>query len=536
LRGGSEVNGDFITALKQIEKERTIPLEVIISAIEDALGAAYKRNFGPSQNVVIEIDRNTGALRAMAKKMVVARVSDPQLEISLAKAKKMKPDVQKGEEIEIEVTPADFGRIAAQAAKQVIVQRIREAEREIIFNEFTKREEEIISGVVQRYEQKNCLLDLGKVEGVLGPSEQVAGEHFKHGDRIRVLVLEVKKTTRGPQVVVSRTHPNLIKRLFEMEVPEIGQNIIDVKTVVREPGHRSKIAVFSKDPKVDSVGACVGPKGSRVQNIVDELKGEKIDIISWSADQVLYISNSLSPAKVIGVTLYDYDKSALVVVPNHQLSLAIGKEGQNARLAAKLTGWKIDIKSEAQYAEMRVELEAKAVEMARLKAEEEARKKAELEARKKAEEEARKKAEEEARKKAEEEARMMTEEEARKKAQEETVRTKAEEEARLKAEEEARLKTEEEARKKAEEQELLRIEEEARKKAEEEFALREGIAIEPEGEAGDKPKKKKTRKERLAEQEMEDMIPRKKKAKGEKRRAREVEVDEELEDYSNVKW
>jgi transcription termination/antitermination protein NusA len=526
------VNGDFITALKQIEKERTIPLEVIIGAIEDALGAAYKRNFGPAQNVTIEIDRTTGALRAMAKKMVVTRVSDAQLEISLAKAKKLKPDIQKGEELDIEVTPADFGRIAAQAAKQVIVQRIREAEREIIFNEFTKREEEIISGVVQRYEQKNCLLDLGKVEGVLGPSEQVAGEHFKHGDRIRVLVLEVKKTTRGPQVVVSRTHPNLIKRLFEMEVPEIGQNIIEVKSVVREPGHRSKIAVYSKDPKVDSVGACVGPKGSRVQNIVDELKGEKIDIIGWSADPVIYISNSLSPAKVVGVTLYDYDKSALIVVPDHQLSLAIGKEGQNARLGAKLTGWKIDIKSESQYAGMKEELEAKAVEMARLKAEAEARKKAEEEARKIAEAEARKKAEEEARKKAEAEARKMTEEAARKKAQEDTVRTKAEEEARIIAEEEARKIAEEAARKKAEEEELLRIEEEARKKAEAEFALREVIATEPESE--EKAKKKKTRKERLAEQEMEEMIPRKKKAKGDKRRPREIE--EELDEYSNIKW
>jgi len=513
------VNGDFITALKQIEKERAIPLDIILGAIEDALGAAYKRNFGPSQNVVIEIDRTNGAMRAMAKKMVVTKVSDPQLEISLAKAKKIKPDVQKGEEIDIEVTPEDFGRIAAQTAKQVIVQRIREAEREIIFTEFTRREEEILSGIVQRYEQKNILLDLGKIEGIIPPSEQVAGEHFKHGDRIKALVLEVKKTTRGPQVVLSRSHPHLIKRLFEMEVPEISHNIIEVKSVVREPGNRSKIAVYSKDAKVDPVGACVGPKGSRVQTIVDELKGEKIDIIHWSADPTLYISHSLSPAKVVLVTIYEYDKSAIVVVPDHQLSLAIGKEGQNARLAAKLTGWKIDIKNQTQYAGMKEELEEKAREMARLKAEEEARRKAEEEARRKAEEEARRKAEEEARRKAEEDAKKKAEEEARRTA-EERARIAAEEEVRRKAEEEARLAAEEEGRRRAEEEAFLKPVREA-------YVAAPPVESESEAEA----KKKKKRKDRRAEQEMEEMIPRKKKARGP--RVRGVEDDDE---YSAYRW
>ncbi|MDQ7825040.1 MAG: transcription termination factor NusA [Candidatus Eremiobacteraeota bacterium] len=522
------MNPDFIAALKQIEKERAIPLEVILGAIEDALGAAYKRNYGPTQNVAIKIDRITGALQATAQKTVVARVSDPQNEITLAKAKKINPDAQKGDEIDMEVTPSDFGRIAAQTAKQVIVQRIREAEREIIFTEFTKREEDVISGVVQRYEQKNCMVDLGKLEGVLPSTEQVAGEHFKHGDRIKALILEVKKTARGPQVVLSRSHPNLIKRLFEMEVPEISSGLITIKSVVREPGHRSKIAVVSKDTKVDPVGACVGPKGSRVQNIVDELKGEKIDIISWSADPTMYLSNSLSPAKVVTVILYDYDKSAFVVVPDHQLSLAIGKEGQNVRLAAKLTGWKIDIKSESQYGTMKEELEAKAAEMARLKAEEEARKKAELEARKKAEEEARKKASEEAQKKASEEAQKKASEEAQKKASE-VAEQQAVDEVRRKLEEEARLKAEEEARK-WEEEERLRREAEERWRTEEEARLKTEAAAAPsEAVESEAAKKKKKRKERRAEEEMEDMAPKKKK-KAKRTRLTEEEVDE-YEEY-----
>lgn len=345
------MNGEMISAMKQIEKERQIPIEVLLEAIESALLSAYKRNFGATQNVAVQIDRQTGGVRVLARKTVVSTVKDAQVEISLAEAKAMEPTVKKGEILEFEITPQDFGRIAAQTAKQVIVQRIREAERDIIFTEYSARQGDIVSGVVQRYEQRNILVDLGRAEAVLPQSEQVPYENFRHGDRIKAYVLEVKKTTRGPQVVISRTHPNLIKRLFELEVPEIRQGVIEIKALVREPGHRSKIAVKSKDSNVDAVGACVGPKGSRVQTVVDELRGEKIDIINWNEDLVTYISNSLSPAKVVTVTVYDYDKSALVMVPDHQLSLAIGKEGQNVRLAAKITGWKIDIKSETQVKE-----------------------------------------------------------------------------------------------------------------------------------------------------------------------------------------
>ena len=360
------MNPDFIKALKQIEKEREIPLEVILVAIEDALSSAYKRNYASSQDVMIKIDRSTGELHASAVKTVVDKVSNSLTEISLANAKKIEPKIKVGMEIDVVVTPDDFGRIAAQTAKQVIVQRIREAERDIVFGEFTKRDEELVSGVVQRYEQKNYMIDLGRVEGVLPVSEHVPSEHFKHGDRIKAIIMRAQKTPRGPQIILSRTSPTLVKRLFENEVPEISSGLIQIKSVVREPGNRSKIAVESKDPKVDPVGACVGHKGSRVQNIVDELKNEKIDIINWDNDPSVYIANSLSPSKVLSVQLYAYDKSALVIVPDHQLSLAIGKEGQNARLAAKLTGWKIDIKSESQYEVNKEELMAKAIEMERL--------------------------------------------------------------------------------------------------------------------------------------------------------------------------
>lgn len=360
------MNPDFIKALKQIEKEREIPLEVILIAIEDALTSAYKRNYISNQDVTVKIDRATGELNASAVKMIVDKVSNTLVEISLANAKKIDPDAQLGMEIEVVVTPDDFGRIAAQTAKQVIVQRIREAERDIVFGEFTKRDEELVSGVVQRYEQKNYMVDLGRVEGVLPISEHVPTEHFKHGDRIKAVIMRAQKTPRGPQIILSRTSPTLVKRLFENEVPEISSGLIQIKSVVREPGNRSKIAVESKDSKIDPVGACVGHKGSRVQNIVDELKNEKIDIINWDSDPSVYIANSLSPSKVLSVQLYAYDKSALVIVPDHQLSLAIGKEGQNARLAAKLTGWKIDIKSESQYEENKEELSAKAAEMERL--------------------------------------------------------------------------------------------------------------------------------------------------------------------------
>ena len=352
------MNTDFLSALKQIERERNIPMNMLLQAIEDALVAAYKRNFGPNQNVIIEIDRNTGELHIWQRKLVVPEVEEPGLEMSIEEAQQYSPEADIGMELDIEVPNDTFGRIAAQTAKQVIVQRIREAEREIVYGEYAKREGELISGTVQRYEHRSLLVDLGRAEGVIPPNEQAHNEWFRHGDRVKAYVLEVKTTARGPQVMLSRSQPGFLVRLFELEVPEIRQGIIQVKAVVREAGYRSKIAFKSLDNAVDPVGACVGPKGSRVQAVVDELKGEKIDVIPWSDDPHTFVANSLQPARVSRVTLYDDQKSAVVVVPDSQLSLAIGKEGQNARLAARLTGWKIDIKSETQAREMS-EVEAK---------------------------------------------------------------------------------------------------------------------------------------------------------------------------------
>jgi len=297
------------------------------------------------------LDRTTGSYHVYAIKTIVDNVENEITEISLSEARKTKADYEVGDILEVEVTPANFGRIAAQTAKQVVVQRIREAERGIIYEEFSNRESDILTGIVQRIEAKNVFIDLGKTEAVLTPSEQIAGEEYTHGDRIKAYIIEVKKTPKGPQVIVSRTHPGLLKRLFELEVPEIHDGIVEIKSVAREPGMRSKIAVYSKDEDVDPVGACVGHKGMRVQAIVDELRNEKIDIVKWNADSAKYIANALSPAKVISVAVNEEEKISRVVVPDYQLSLAIGKEGQNARLAAKLTGWKIDIKSESQAAD-----------------------------------------------------------------------------------------------------------------------------------------------------------------------------------------
>ena len=272
-------------------------------------------------------------------------------EISLSQARAIRPEYEVDDVIEIEVTPANFGRIAAQTAKQVVVQRVREAERGIIYEEFMSRESDIITGLVQRVENRNVFIDLGKTEAVLTPAEQIPTETYNHGDRIKAYIVEVKKTNKGPQVVASRTHPGLLKRLFELEVPEIQDGTVEIKSVARESGMRSKIAVYSKDENVDPVGSCVGQKGMRVQAIVDELGSEKIDIVKWNEDSAKYIANALSPAKVVSVAVNEEEKISRVVVPDYQISLAIGKEGQNARLAAKLTGWKIDIKSESQAAE-----------------------------------------------------------------------------------------------------------------------------------------------------------------------------------------
>ncbi|MDR6224212.1 transcription termination factor NusA [Desmospora profundinema] len=342
------MNAEFIDALIQLEKEKGIRKEVLIEAIEAALISGYKRNFNSAQNVRVDIDRDSGRVRVFARKTVVDEVLDPRLEISQDAARDISPSYQLGDIVEIEVTPADFGRIAAQTAKQVVTQRIREAERSIIYEEFVDREEDIVTGVVQRSDNRHYYIDLGRVEALLPHVETMPGERFKHNDRVKAYITRVEKSTKGPQVFVSRTHPGLLKRLFELEVPEIYEGIVEIRSVAREAGYRSKIAVSSRDEQVDPVGACVGHRGMRVQTVVNELRGEKIDIVRHSEEAVEFVSNALSPSKVVSVDIQEGEKVARVVVPDHQLSLAIGKEGQNARLAAKLTGWKIDIKSESE--------------------------------------------------------------------------------------------------------------------------------------------------------------------------------------------
>ncbi len=346
------MNAEFIEALEEIEKSKGISKDTILDALEAALISSYKKNFGTSQNVEVVIDRVTGEVKVFAKKTVVEEVSNSSLEISLEEAKKVDDKYELGDTVILEVTPKNFGRIAAQTAKQVVIQRIKDAEREVIYNEFVNRENEIITGMVQRISKNNVYIDLGKTEGILPPTEQIEGEVYNQGDRLKLYILEVKKTTKGPQIILSRSHPGLIKRLFELEVPEIQEGIVEIYAISREAGSRTKIAVYSKDPNVEPVGACVGLKGTRVKAIVDELNGEKIDIIVWSKNIKEFIANSLSPSSVTKVEVDEKNKSALVVVPDYQLSLAIGKEGQNARLAAKLTNWKIDIKSESQYREL----------------------------------------------------------------------------------------------------------------------------------------------------------------------------------------
>ena len=342
------MSADLIFALNQLEKEKGIDKEVLIEAIEAALISAYKRNFGLLQNVKVNIDRTNGDVKVFALKTVKVNPTDASSEISLEGARKIDPSFQEADIAELEVTPKQFGRIAAQTAKQVVMQKIREAEREIIFNSYSNKSGEIVSAIVQRIERKNVIVDLGKTEAIILPSEQIVSEEYKFNDRIKVYITEVKKTPKGPQVYVSRTHPNIVKKLFELEVPEIHEGIVEIRSISREAGSRTKIAVFSKNSDVDCLGACVGQKGTRVQAIVNELRGEKIDIIKWSSNFQEYISSSLSPAKVIRVDINESGKTAKVTVPDFQLSLAIGKEGQNARLAARLTGWKIDIKSESQ--------------------------------------------------------------------------------------------------------------------------------------------------------------------------------------------
>ncbi|GIM27803.1 transcription termination/antitermination protein NusA [Clostridium polyendosporum] len=346
------MNEEFIGALKEIVKEKGISEDLIFNTLDDALIAAYKKNYAnygtAAQNVRVSMNRETGEIHVYAQKVVVDEVYDEVTEISLEEAKDINPRYQIEDTVEIEVTPRNFGRVAAQLAKQVVIQRIKEAERNIIYNEFIEKEFDIITGTVIRKDKGNVFVDLGRIEAILGPNEQMSGEEYNFNEKLKLYIVEVKNTSKGAQVLVSRTHPGLVKRLFELEVPEIYEGIVEIKSIAREAGSRTKIAVYSNDESVDPMGACVGPKGARVQNIVNELKNEKIDIIKWSKLPEEYIANSLSPAKVLNAVVDEENKSARVVVDDSQLSLAIGKEGQNVRLAAKLTGWKIDIKSKSQ--------------------------------------------------------------------------------------------------------------------------------------------------------------------------------------------
>ena len=340
---------ELMLALEQIEKEKGISKDIIIEAIEKSLLDACKKDFGKSDNVTVNMDRETGDIEVLAAKKVVDEVVDDATEISLEKAMMKSVKYSLGDTVNVEITPKNFGRIAAQQARSVIVQTIKEEEKKALYEHFYCKEKDVVTGVVQRYVGKNISVSLDeKMDALLLENEQIKGEHYRPTDRIKLYIVEVKETNKGPKVIVSRTHPELVKRLFEKEVTEVADGTVEIKSISREPGSRSKIAVWSNDPNVDPVGACVGMHGNRVDAIVDDLNQEKIDIITWSEDPAVFIENALSPSKVISVDVDEEEKSARVVVPDYQLSLAIGKEGQNARLAAKLTGYKIDIKSESQ--------------------------------------------------------------------------------------------------------------------------------------------------------------------------------------------
>lgn len=346
------MNQEFILALEELEREKNVSKDLLVEAIESALVSAYKKNYGTSQNVRVNVDREMGDIDVFMRRDVVEEVIDPFTEVSIEEAQDIDPAYEIGDVVEYQITPRDFGRIAAQTAKQVVVQRIREAERGMIYDDYINRQSEVVNGVVQRVSNDTLFVSIGKAEGILAPNEQVRGERYSVNDRIKVYIMDVKRTNKGPQIYLSRSHPGLVKRLFELEVPEIQDGIVEIKSVSREAGSRTKIAVCTNDESVDPVGACVGTRGTRVQAVVDELNGEKIDIINWSEDPGRLISSALSPAKVEKVLIDEEEKSATVVVPDYQLSLAIGKEGQNVRLAAKLCGWKIDIKSHMQFAQM----------------------------------------------------------------------------------------------------------------------------------------------------------------------------------------
>ena len=340
---------DFMNAINDLVKEKGITRDVLMEAIESALVAAYKKNYGTSQNVRVVFDDDMGGFEVLMRKDVVEEVEDEFTEISIDEALEIDPRYQVGDVVEYQVTPQNFGRIAAQTAKQVVVQKLREAERGMVFDSYISRQGDLITGVVQRISNETIFVNIGNTEGILVAGERAQGERFRVNDRIKAYIMDVRKSTRGPQIFLSRTHPGFVERLFELEVPEIEDGVVEIKSIAREAGSRTKIAVYTEDEDVDPVGACVGAGGSRVRNIVDELFGEKIDITTWDDDPHVLIKNVLSPAKVEEVLINEEEKSATAIVPDYQLSLAIGREGQNVRLAARLCGWKIDIRSHSQY-------------------------------------------------------------------------------------------------------------------------------------------------------------------------------------------
>jgi transcription termination/antitermination protein NusA len=346
LDSKGKMKTELRAAITQLSAERNLPKEVVLAALESALASAYKKDIAsPEQDVLVKVDPNAGEIDFYVQKAVVESVANPDREIALDEAQKLRPAAQLGDIVSIEYKPKNIGRIAAQAAKQVVLQRLREAEHRIIFEEFTDREGEIVTGAIQYIEPKRVFVKLNKTEAILPPGEQVHNEHYYRGQRLKFYLLDIGQGGKGPQIIVSRSHPNLIRRLFELEIPEVHNGFVEIKAIAREAGHRTKVAVATTQENVDPVGSCLGPRGIRLQSIISELNGEKIDVIQWHSDAAVFIANALSPAQVASVKIDEAEKVATVVVPDKQLSLAIGKEGQNARLAAKLTGWRFDIKS-----------------------------------------------------------------------------------------------------------------------------------------------------------------------------------------------
>ncbi|MGY3766354.1 transcription termination factor NusA [Vagococcus vulneris] len=358
------MNKEMLGALDALEREKGISKDIVIEALEAAMVSAYKRHYGQAQNVEVEFDQKKGDVHIYSVKEVTEEVMDSQLEVSLKEALKINPAYEIGDMIRFEVTPKDFGRIAAQTAKQVILQRVREAERSIIYNEFSAYENEIMQGIVERQDRRYIYVNLGKIEAVLSKQDQIPNEVYQPHDRIKVYIYKVENTSKGPQVYVSRSHPDLLKRLFEQEIPEVYDGEVEIVSIAREAGDRAKVAVKVENPDIDPVGTCVGPKGQRVQAIVNELKGENMDIVEWNADPAVFIANALNPAQVVDVIFDDSQRACTVIVPDFQLSLAIGKRGQNARLAAKLTNYKIDIKPESELETIREELASKKAQAA----------------------------------------------------------------------------------------------------------------------------------------------------------------------------